>query len=336
MTSGQGTIRMTFAALTLMFAVGFVPPVHAQQLPSGTNPTASSVNEDQLFKQAPEISGRITIPDDKAKVLIQPQGQDYRGFREGALPWIGGVAVLGVLLALAVFYFTRGRIMLEKGEKSGVKIQRFNAFERFTHWMTATCFIVLAISGLNYIFGKRLLMPLIGPEVFASWSQWAKYAHNFLSWPFMLGVLFMLAVWLKDNIPDRYDLAWLKRAGGFLGGGQPPAGRFNAGQKLVFWSVALGGIALSATGIMMLFPFLLLDIGGMQWTQYIHATIGVLLTAVMLAHIYIGSIGMEGAFDAMESGEVDLAWAKANHARWLDDKQAKAARSAQMSGSAAE
>ncbi len=336
MTSGQGTIRTTFAALALMFAVSFVPPVHAQQPPSGANPTASSVNEDQLFKQAPEISGRISIPDDKAKVLIQPQGRDYRGFREGALPWIGGVAVLGMLLALAAFYFTRGRIMLEEGEKSGVRIQRFNAFERFTHWMTATCFIVLAISGLNYIFGKRLLMPLIGPNAFASWSQWAKYAHNFLSWPFMLGVLLMLAVWLKDNLPDHYDLAWLKRAGGLRGGGHPPAGRFNAGQKLMFWSVVLGGLALSATGIMMLFPFSLLDISGMQWTQYIHATIGVLLIAVMLAHIYIGSIGMEGAFDAMESGEVDLAWVKANHAGWLDDKQAKAARAAQISGSAAE
>src|SRR3546814_873031 len=104
--------------------------------------------------------------------------------------------------------------------------------------MTATSFIVLAITGLNYFFGKRLLMPLLGPDAFATWSQWAKYAHNFLSWPFMLGVLIMLVIWLRDNLPDRYDAAWIRAGGGFVGDRPPPnAGRFNAGQKLIFWSV---------------------------------------------------------------------------------------------------
>ena len=306
-----------------------------QGQPNASNPTASAVSEDQLFRQLDKLSGRVSIPDGKAALLEQPQGREYRGFREGTLPWLGGLFVLGILALLAVFYFTRGRIRLEHSEQSGRKIQRFNAFERFTHWMTAMSFIVLAISGLNYIFGKRLLMPLIGPDAFATWSQYAKYAHNFLSWPFMLGVLFMLVVWIRDNIPDRYDAAWLRAGGGFFGRGHPPARRFNAGQKVIFWSVVLGGIALSASGLVMMFPFSVTDINGMQLSQYIHASVGVVLIAIMIAHIYIGTLGMEGAYDAMGSGEVDLAWAKAHHSLWVEEQMAKNASGPQVGPRAA-
>ncbi len=324
----------TFFALALGLIVLSAPATaqHGQDVkpaaggnPSGTNPTAMSVKEEQLLRELNKLQGRISIPDGKAALLEQPQGREYRGFREGVLPWIAGVAILGMLLALAAFYFTKGRIMLEPGEESGRKILRFNAVERFTHWLTATCFIVLAITGVNYIFGKRLLMPLIGPDAFAAWSQWAKYAHNFLAWPFMLGVLIMLVVWVKDNLPDRYDWDWLKSAGGFFSNTHPDSARFNAGQKLIFWSVVLGGMALSATGIVMLFPFSFADLNGMQWAQYIHAVIGVILIAIMIAHIYIGSIGMEGAYDAMGSGEVDLAWARRHHRAWVEEQQAKTA-----------
>ena len=305
-----------------------VPPPASNANPSGQNPTAASVREDQLLRELNKLQGRISIPDGKAALLEQPQGRDWRQFREGWLPWIGGIAVLGMLLALAAFYFTKGRMRLEHSEESGRKILRFNALERFTHWLTAMCFIVLAISGLNYIFGKRLLMPIIGPDAFAAWSQYAKYAHNFLAWPFMLGLLVMIVVWIRDNIPDRTDGTWLKQGGGFLGGGHPPARRFNAGQKLIFWSVALGGLALAASGLIMLFPFsasgisgLQFDVNGMQLAQYVHATVGVILIAIMIAHIYIGSLGMEGAYDAMGSGEVDLAWARRHHRLWVEQQQ---------------
>ena len=328
-----GPMWSCLAALVLVMGLG--GPVAAQesgmsQSGTGSNPTAQSVTEEQLLQELNKIEGRVTIPDGKASLLQQPQGRDYRGFREGALPWIGGIAILGMLIALALFYFTRGRIRLEDGPETGVKIQRFNAIERFTHWMTATAFIVLALTGLNYIFGKRLLMPLLGPEAFAGWSQWAKYAHNFVSWPFMLGLLIMIAVWIRDNLPDRYDAGWLRAGGGFLSNTHPPAGRFNAGQKLIFWSVVLGGIALSASGIIMLFPFSVANINGMQWAQYVHATVGVILIAVMIAHIYIGSLGMEGAYDAMGSGEVDLGWARAHHSAWVERQQARTASGPQL------
>ena len=317
---------------TIVLAIGlYSAPVGAQTEPgmsqagTGSNPTAQAVSEQQLLEELRDIEGRVSQPDDKLSILQQPQGRDYRAFHEGALPWIGGLAILGMIVLLAVVYFTKGRVRMERSELTGRKMKRFNAFERFTHWMTATSFIILALTGINYIFGKRLLMPLMGPDAFASWTQWAKYAHNFVSWPFMLGVLIMLVVWVKDNLPGRYDWAWLRAGGGFFSGRHVPAGRFNAGQKLIFWSVILGGIALSGTGIIMLFPFSLTDVNGMQWAQYIHATVGVLLIAVMLAHIYIGSLGMEGAYDAMGSGEVDVGWARAHHSAWVEKQQAKTA-----------
>ena len=323
-------IRIALAALMLSGgAVAYAQTGGASAVspgnPSGQNPTAASVREDQLLRELNKLHGRVSIPDGKAATLEQPQGREWREFREGWLPWIGGIAVLGMLLALAAFYFTRGRIRLEHSEESGIKIQRFNVFERFTHWLTASCFIVLALTGLNYIFGKRLLMPLIGPDAFAILSQWGKYAHNFLAWPFMLGILFMIAVWVKDNIPNRVDVAWIKAGGGFLGDAHPHAYRFNAGQKMIFWIVAIGGVLMSVTGVLMLFPFSATDITGMQLTQVVHAVIGVLFIAAILAHIYIGSLGMEGAYDAMGSGKVDLAWARVHHDLWVEQEQAKTA-----------
>ena len=324
-------------AATLSAMPGALAPAFAQnpiqadgQNPMGARPTADSVNEEFLFKQAPKISGRISIPDGKAANLIQPQGREYQSFREGWLPWIGALAILGMLAALGAFFLFRGRIMMEHSQESGKKILRFNAFERFTHWMTATCFIVLSLSGLNYIFGKRLLMPLIGPEAFGALAQWAKYSHVYLAWPFMLGVAFMFVVWVRDNIPGRIDWAWIKAGGGLIGKGHPHAGRFNAGQKGVFWMVAGFGAAMSVTGLMMLFPFALTDINGMQAMQVIHSVIGIVFIAGILAHIYIGTLGMEGAYDAMGSGKVDLAWARAHHDLWVEQEQARTASGPQL------
>lgn len=312
------------AVLAALFLAMPASPLWAQQPPSGRNPTADSVNEEALFRQQPKLQGRVSIPDGKAAILEQPQGRSWRQFHEGYMPWIAGVAILGMLVLLGLFYFSKGRIRMEQTEFSGRKIKRFNAFERFTHWLTATSFIVLAISGLNYIFGKRLLQPIIGPDTFTAWSQWAKYAHNFVAWPFMLGIVFMIAVWLKDNLPNRVDIAWLKAGGGFFGGGgHPHAGRFNAGQKIVFWTVAGGGVLMSITGVGLFFPFWAADINGMQVMQAVHSLIAAGFIAAIIAHIYIGSLGMEGAYDAMSTGEVDLAWAKAHHDLWVDEVMRK-------------
>ena len=314
------TASMAFLAATLLLTGAAAAQ---QRQPTSVNPTASSVNEEALFKQDWQIHGRISIPDAKAAMLEHPAGRDWRAFREVWLPWIGGLAVLGTIALLGLFFLWRGRVRMAPGDWKGITILRFNAFERLAHWTTASCFIVLALSGLNYVFGKRILAPLIGEDAFAAISQWGKYAHNFLAWPFMLGVLVMLLIWIKDNLPNRIDIAWIKAGGGIIGHEHPEAERFNAGQKGVFWMVVLGGAAMSASGLLLLFPFSVTDINGMQIAEVLHATIAVLFIAGILAHIYIGTLGMEGAFDAMGKGEVDLGWAEKHHDLWVAEQQAK-------------
>src|SRR5215470_16472427 len=201
-------------------------PVSAQQ-PSSVNPTAQSVKEQELLKELQRIQGRSSLPDARTRVLEQPAGRDWRQFHQVTLRWIGAIVILGMLAVLMLFYLIRGMVRIKAG-RSGRTLVRFNAFERFVHWMTATCFIVLALSGLNVTFGKELLTPLIGPEAFASGAQWAKYAHNYLSFPFSLGVVLMFLMWVAWNFPSGTDFTWVKQGGGIVGKSHPPARRFNA------------------------------------------------------------------------------------------------------------
>jgi formate dehydrogenase subunit gamma len=213
-------------------------------------------------------------------------------------------------------------VKIESG-RSGRTLVRFNGFERFIHWLTATCFIVLAISGLNITFGRSLLLPLVGEATFSTWSQWAKYAHNYLSFPFTIGVVVIFLMWIAGNIPNSVDVEWLKRGGGIVGHDHPPAYRFNAGQKMIYWIVVLGGGSVAASGYLLMFPFYGTGIEGMQLAQIVHGVVSVMFVAAMLGHIYIGTIGMEGAFEGMAVGEVDLNWAKQHHDLWLAEEQAR-------------
>jgi formate dehydrogenase subunit gamma len=319
-------IRFIAGALALAVIVAVATPVSAQQ-PSSVNPTASSVNEQKLLSELSRIQGRGTIPDVRSYVLEQPAGREWRHFHEVTLRWIGGIAVLGMLGLVVLFYLSRGMVKIENG-RSGRKIERFNAFERFVHWMTASCFIILALSGLNITFGKPLLLPLLGPEAFTTWSELAKYAHNFLSFPFTIGVVLIFLMWVGGNIPNNIDVEWVKRGGGIIGKDHPPAYRFNAGQKLIYWIVVIGGGASAVTGYLLLFPFYGTGIEGMQIAQVVHAVVSVLFIAAMLGHIYIGTIGMEGAFEAMGEGTVDVNWAKQHHRLWLEDEVARSPKGA--------
>jgi formate dehydrogenase subunit gamma len=313
-------IRIIFATLALLTLAAAVP-ASAQQ-PTSVNPTASSVKEDQLLQELQRIQGRGSIPDTKSYVIEQPAGRMWRQFHEVTLHWIGAIAIVGMLALLVLFYLIRGMVRLEGG-RSGRTITRFSGFERFVHWMTATCFVILALTGLNVTFGKELLLPLVQPETFTDISQWAKYAHNYLSFPFTLGIILIFLMWIAWNIPNGSDIAWLKAGGGIVGHTHPPAKRFNAGQKGIYWIVVLGGGAAAASGYLLMFPFYLTDIAGMQLAQVVHGIVAVLFVAAMLGHIYIGTIGMEGAFEAMGSGEVDLNWAKQHHSLWAEQQLAK-------------
>ena len=314
-------LRLVFGALALFALMFLAAPVGAQQ-PTSVNPTASSVKEDQLLRQLGQIQGRGTIPDTKSYTIEHPAGREWRHFHEVTLHWIGAIAILGMIVLLVVFYLARGMVRLESG-RSGRTIVRFNTFERFVHWMTAACFVVLAITGLNITFGRVLLLPLMSPQAFSDWSEWAKYAHNYLSFPFTLGVVVIFFMWIAGNIPNRVDWEWLKRGGGMVAHDHPPAYKFNAGQKAIYWLQVLAGTAMVISGYVLIFPFYGTDVGSMEAAQVVHGVIAMLFIALMIAHIYIGTIGMEGAFEAMGTGEVDVNWAKEHHSLWLDEELAR-------------
>jgi formate dehydrogenase subunit gamma len=323
-------IRVAIGVLALLIVATVVMPAAAQQ-PSSVNPTASSVKEEELLRQLGTIQGRGTLPDVRSQTIEQPAGRDWRHFHQVTLPRIGAIAIVGMLALLVLFYLIRGSVRLASG-RSGQTILRFNAFERFVHWLTASCFIVLALSGLNLTFGKFLLLPYVSPETFTVISQWGKYAHNYLSFPFTIGVILICLMWFAGNLPRSVDVQWLKQGGGIVGSKHPPAYRFNAGQKMIYWIVVLGGAAVAITGYLLMFPFwqgqiagitVNPGIAGMQLAQVVHGVVGLLYVAAMLAHIYIGTIGMEGAFEAMGTGQVDVNWAKEHHSLWVERMAAK-------------
>jgi formate dehydrogenase subunit gamma len=316
-------IRVLFVAVAL-FSATAATPVLAQKLgPDGApNPTASVTDQRTLLKQAPRIEGRIDIPDTKAGVLVQPTGRTWDYFHEVLLHWAGAIVIVGTIAVLGVAYLILGRIRILAG-RSGQKVPRFSGFERFSHWLTAVSFVILGLTGLNITFGKIVLLPVLGPEAFSALSEAAKYAHNFTSFSFVAGLILIVVIFFRDNLPQKVDIDWLKQGGGFIKSKHAPAGRFNLGEKLVYWLSLMAGVAVSASGFLLLFPFYGTSIAEMQLVQVVHAVIALLFIALILAHIYIGTLGMEGAFEAMGSGEVDINWAKEHHDLWLAQQQAR-------------
>jgi formate dehydrogenase subunit gamma len=312
---------LLLAALAIGWSLAVAAPALAQQAGATFDPQADAVNQATLLREVPRIQGNINQLDPKARVLVQPAGRTWEYFHQVVLRWIGTIAIVGTLLALAAAYWALGRLRISAG-RSGRKVLRFKAIERSAHWLTAVSFVVLALTGLNITFGKALLLPLIGPDAFSALSQYAKYTHDFVSFAFVLGLALIVVIFIRDNIPDKTDVAWFKQGGGFIKSKHAPARRFNAGEKLVFWGALGAGIAVTASGLFLLFPFYITNIFGMQIAQVVHAVIAMLFIALILGHIYIGTLGMEGAFEAMWTGDVDYNWAKEHHDLWLEEQLA--------------
>jgi formate dehydrogenase subunit gamma len=299
--------RIALGALALVFLLAPALPALAQQnVP--VNPQASVQSEETLLQQNSRVEGVIDQPNLRERVLIQPDGRIWDHFHEVTLHWTSIIVILGMIAILGVAYLIIGRMRISAG-RSGTKVRRFSGFERFAHWLTASSFVVLGLTGLNITFGKRLLLPLIGPDAFSAFAQIAKYVHNYVSFAFVLGLALIVIMWMKDNIPRKIDIVWLKEGGGFIRSKHPTAGRFNAGEKLVFWFALGAGAAVAVSGYLL--------------AQVVHSLIAVAFIAVIIAHIYIGTLGMEGAFEAMGTGSVDLNWAKEHHGLWLAEEIAK-------------
>lgn len=256
-------------------------------------------------------------------VVLQRGGNTWRVLRNGPLATITGTLLLVVPVLLLIFYKAVGP--MTSPPESGRTIQRFTAWERIVHWTTAFTFIALAITGIIIMFGKVTLLPLMGHDAFSWVAIIAKYLHNFVGPLFILSSVLMFVSFVKRNFFRRWDWHWIKKGGGLVSHEHVPAGFFNAGEKVWFWGgVVFLGLIVSITGLILNFPYLLNGSFGFtryvsQISNYLHITASALYMAATMGHIYIGTWGTPGAYDAMRHGKVDEEWAKAHHGLWYND-----------------
>lgn len=249
-------------------------------------------------------------------------GENWRNTRNGPVatytPWVMALS----LLAIGLFHIVVGRSRLE-GPRTGRRVQRWAAWERALHWFTATTFILMAITGLSLMFGRAVLIPVLGAQGFSAWATFSMGLHNFLGPLFTVGVLLIIIVWIKDNIPNRVDLEWFRKGGGMFGGEHPSAGRMNGGEKVWFWFVVIGGGIVCVTGLILDFPNFGQSREVMQLSNVLHAVVGIIWIAIAFGHIYIGTAGTEGAVEGMTTGYVSEEWARQHHDLWLEQVKAR-------------
>ena len=311
--------------------------------------TLGGASDAEVFRALRYGSADVTVSAKGAAagVIIQDSGMWWLELRKGPLLEWGGYLLLAMIAVLAVYMIVRGPIRIE-GAKTGRTILRFTAIERFSHWLLAGSFILLGLTGLITLFGRFALIPVFGKDFFSVIALASKWIHNNVAWAFIVALVMVFVCWVVHNVPNRADLVWLAKGGGlFSKHTHPPARKFNAGQKIIFWIVIVLGISISVSGLSLLFPFeipmfaktfailnalglpQLFGLGElattmtpheeMQYAQLWHSVIAFVFMAIIIAHIYLGSIGMEGAFESMESGEVDRQWAKEHHSLWYEE-----------------
>ncbi|TAK82169.1 MAG: formate dehydrogenase subunit gamma [Betaproteobacteria bacterium] len=272
----------------------------------------------EVRKEAQEHT--TTVRGRETGVLVQSAGQTWRQIRNGPVTFYGGWLVVLAVLIIAAFYFARGSIKLHE-RPTGRLILRFGTAEQVVHWTSAISFCVLGLSGLTLLFGKYVLLPVIGYLLFGWLTALAKNLHNFVAPLFILSVVVMIVMWLRDNLPRAYDFQWFRKSWAFMMHGEHvPSGRFNAGEKVWFWLGVIGlSIAVSWSGVILLFPNFDQTRAVMQEAWIWHASAALIYIAIALGHIYMGTIGVEGAYGNMRTGYTDETWAKEHHQIWLDE-----------------
>jgi len=276
-------------------------------------------NQAQLWRDARSgQAGITTVRGPESGVLIQSGGETWRELRNGPISLYGGIALCAVVVAIGLFYLRRGMIRLT-APPTGRHIERFSSVERVAHWSMAISFVILAISGLVLLFGKHVLLPVIGYTLFSWLAAIGKNLHNFIGPLFLLSIIVSFLLFVKDNFWKAEDANWIAKAGGLLDGEHVPSWRFNFGEKFMFWfGVVFLGLAVSISGLIMDFPNFGQTRDTLQTVNIIHAVGALLFVCLMLGHIYIGTIGMEGAYAAMRTGQVDETWAKEHHELWYN------------------
>ncbi len=284
------------------------------------------------------VTGYSSLPASEAPEagnLIQPfvqypgsklttAGEAWRQVRNNWIIPYGGSLLLIVALAIAIFYYGKGTMKLH-GAETGRKIERFTPLERAAHWTNAITFVALAVSGVIIAFGKYFLLPIMGSALFGWLTYALKNIHNFAGPLFAVSLIIVFVTFIKDNMPSKEDITWLLKGGGMFSGQEVPSHRFNAGEKVVFWFGVLGlGVIVVASGLVLdkLIPGLIYERGTMQIANMIHGVATVLMMAMFMGHIYMGTVGMQGAYSAMRTGYVDETWAKEHHELWYNDIKA--------------
>jgi formate dehydrogenase subunit gamma len=276
------------------------------------------------LSQAPEAGNLIQKFVQYPGSRLTNAGEAWRQVRNQYLIPYGGSLILIVLGAIALFYWRKGPIELH-GQETGRKIERFTPFERSAHWANAIAFCALAISGIVMAFGKFFILPVIGTALFGWLTYALKNIHNFAGPLFAVSLVIVIVTFVRDNIPSKEDLTWILKGGGLFSGTEVPSHRFNAGEKILFWSgVFFLGLIVVASGLVLdkLIPGLVYERATMQISHMVHALATFLMMAMFLGHIYMGTIGMRGAYSAMREGYVDETWAKEHHELWYDDIKA--------------
>ena len=302
-------------------------PKNLNAIPNGTQaqsqPANTAPKEGAIWDTAnSDPYNYVSIPDKEASVLIQRSGQQWRVIRNGVITVYGGWLLALAFFGVIAMYTIKGSIKLSE-PLSGVKIKRFNGFDRLTHWTMAFSFIALAFTGLLILYGKYFAMPLMGGAAYGSFLMVCKNIHNFVGPLFTLSIVIFFFLFVRKNIFGEGDMAWLMSFGGIFSGKHVPAGFFNFGEKFWFWfGMVFLGLVISASGFVldMIVPFMEVQYlrGTMQLANIIHSSAAILMTAMAMGHIYIGTIGMQGSIDGMKTGYVDATWAKEHHEIWYN------------------
>jgi len=263
--------------------------------------------------------GFTTVAGRETGVLVQSEGQTWRKLRNGPITLYGGWLVVLMLIAIGLFYKLRGPIGLHSPPTARM-IERFSSFERIAHWSMAISFCILALSGLTMLFGKYVLLPLIGHTLFSWLAELGKNLHNFVGPIFLFSIVVFVLKFIRDNLPRGYDLTWLIKGGGVLSGEVVPCGRFNAGEKIWFWGGVIGlGAVSCASGLVLDFPNFDQTRSIMMLANIVHVIAGLWFILWASTHIYLGTVGTTGAYEAMRNGYVDETWAREHAQYWYDD-----------------
>jgi len=291
--------------------------------PGNNAPVWREVREGQSPYTNSTVKGRET------NVLVQSWGETWRQIRNGPVTFWGGWLVVLVLVAIAAFYFVFGPVKLH-GRATGRLIRRFSSLDQVLHWTVAISFSVLGLSGLLMLFGKHVVLPVFGYTLFAWLAALSKNLHNFVAPIFMVSVAIFAILFVRYNLPRAYDLAWFRHALGYVTGKEHvPSGKFNGGEKVWFWGgVVVLSIVVSWSGLILLFPNFDQSRAVMQQAWIWHAAAAVLYIAISFGHIYLGTAGVEGAYQAMRSGYVDEIWAKEHHEYWYNEMMSRGAAAA--------